>query len=74
MSKLNGIKKGQYRDSIISDTELKAVGKKLSESFMTNTLKTILKISIEKEGFLNTKVALNTIKDTLDGNMLTKWW
>ena len=60
--KINGIKKGQT-ETIISDTELKA-GKKLSESFMTNT-QNYLENKYRKDGFLNTKVTLNTIKDTI---------
>ena len=55
--KINGIKKGQT-ETIISDTELKA-GKKLSESFMTNT-QNYLENKYRKDGFLNTKVTLNT--------------
>jgi outer membrane protein insertion porin family len=63
--KINGIKKGQT-ETIISDTELKA-GKKLSESFMTNT-QNYLENKYRKDGFLNTKVTLNTIKDTIESN------
>ena len=63
--KINGIKKGQT-ETIISDTELKA-GKKLSESFMTNT-QNYLENKYRKDGFLNTKVTLNTIKDSIDSN------
>ena len=51
--KINGIKKGQT-ETIISDTELKA-GKKISESFMTNT-QNYLENKYRKDGFLNTKV------------------
>ena len=63
--KIKGIKKGRT-ESIISDTEL-TVGKKLSESFLTNT-QNYIENKYKKEGFLNTKVVLNTIKDTLEGN------
>ena len=63
--KIKGIKKGRI-ESIISDTEL-TVGKKLSESFLTNT-KNFIQNKYKKEGFLNTKVALNTIKDSVEGN------
>ena len=63
--KIKGIKKGRI-ESIISDTEL-TVGKKLSESFLTNT-QNYIQNKYKKEGFLNTKVVLNTIKDTLEGN------
>ena len=63
--KIKGIKKGRI-ESILSDTEL-TVGKKLSESFLTNT-KNFIQNKYKKEGFLNTKVVLNTIKDTVEGN------
>ena len=63
--KINGIKKGR-KESILTDTEL-TVGKKLSESFLTNT-QNYIQNKYKKEGFLNTKVVLNTIKDTVEGN------
>ncbi|MEK9612459.1 MAG: POTRA domain-containing protein, partial [Flavobacteriaceae bacterium] len=63
--KIVGLKKGRI-EGIISDTELTA-GKKLSESFLTNT-KNYIENKFRKEGFLNTKVSLNTIKDTLAGD------
>ena len=62
-----GIKKGK-REKIIDETDLKE-GKKLSESFLTNT-KNYLINKFQKEGFLNTKVYLNTKKDTLGDNTL----
>ena len=62
-----GIKKSK-REKIIDETDLKE-GKKLSESFLTNT-KNYLINKFQKEGFLNTKVYLNTRKDTLGENTL----
>jgi outer membrane protein insertion porin family len=63
--KINGLKKGTT-ETLIKDTEL-TKGKKLSESFLTNT-KNYIENKYKKEGFLNTKVALNTIKDTVGSN------
>lgn len=63
--KINGLKKGSV-ESLIKDTELTA-GKKLSESFLTNTKNYIVN-KYKKEGFLDTKVSLNTIKDTVGTN------
>lgn len=63
--KINGLKKGRI-ESVITDTELTS-GKKLSESFLTNT-KNYIENKYKKEGFLDTKVALNTIKDTVGAN------
>ena len=63
--KINGLKKGST-ESLIKDTELIA-GKKLSESFLTNTKNYIIN-KYRKEGFLDTKVSLNTIKDTIGTN------
>ena len=63
--KVNGLKKGKI-ETIIKDTELSA-GKKLSESFLTNT-KNYIENKYKKDGFLNTKVNLNTILDTVGKN------
>lgn len=63
--KINGVKKGKA-ETLIKDTELTA-GKKLSESFLTNT-KNYIQNKFKKEGFLNTKVNLNTILDTVGSN------
>ena len=63
--KINGIKKGKI-ETIIYETEL-TKGKKLSESFLTNTRNYIIN-KYKKEGFLNTKVALNIIPDTTEKN------
>jgi len=63
--KINGLKKGTT-ETLIKDTEL-IKGKKLSESFLTNT-KNYIENKYRKEGFLDTKVVLNTIKDTVGNN------
>ena len=63
--KIKGLKKGKI-ESIIKDTELTS-GKKLSESFLTNT-KNYIQNKYKKDGFLNTKVTLNTILDTVGKN------
>ena len=63
--KINGLKKTKI-EPILKETELKE-GKKLSESFLTNTKNYIIN-KFKKEGFLNTKVALNTIPDSLNTN------
>lgn len=63
--KINGIKKGKI-ETIIDETEL-TKGKKLSESFLTNTRNYIVN-KYKKEGFLNTKVVLNIIPDTTEKN------
>ncbi|MGB0366948.1 MAG: BamA/OMP85 family outer membrane protein [Flavobacteriaceae bacterium] len=63
--KINGLKKGKIQ-GIINDTELEK-GKKLSESFLTNTKNYIIN-KFKKDGFLNTKVTLNTIPDSTNIN------
>ena len=63
--KINGLKKSKIQP-LITDTELKA-GKKLSESFLANTKNYIIN-KFQKEGFLNTKVAFNTIEDSTNVN------
>ena len=63
--KINGLQKGKI-DAIIKDTDL-VEGKKLSESFLTNTKNYIIN-KYQKEGFLDTKVSLNTIKDSVGTN------
>ncbi|MAS16746.1 MAG: outer membrane protein assembly factor BamA [Flavobacteriaceae bacterium] len=65
--KINGIKKGQS-ESIIDETEL-SEGKRLSESFLTNT-KNYIENKFRKDGFLNTKVNLITRPDTIGSNKL----
>ncbi|MAU58032.1 MAG: outer membrane protein assembly factor BamA [Flavobacteriaceae bacterium] len=51
---------------MIEETDIKK-GKKLSESFLTNT-SNYIKNKYKKEGFLDTKVSINTIKDSIDKN------
>ncbi|MDA7777873.1 outer membrane protein assembly factor BamA [Flavobacteriaceae bacterium] len=63
--KVKGLKKGKI-EGIIKDTELTS-GKKLSESFLTNT-RNYIENKFKKDGFLNTKVTLNTILDTIGKN------
>ena len=63
--KINGIKKSKTQN-IIEETDIKK-GKKLSESFLTNT-KNYIKNKYKKEGFFDTKVSINTIKDSIDKN------
>ena len=63
--KINGIKKSKTQN-IIEETDIKK-GKKLSESFLTNT-KNYIKNKYKKEGFFDTKVSINTIKDSVDKN------
>ena len=63
--KINGVKKSKTQN-IIEETDIKK-GKKLSESFLTNT-KNYIKNKYKKDGFLDTKVNINTIKDSIDNN------
>ena len=65
--KVYGLRKGKM-ETLISETELTA-GKKLSESFLTNTKNYIVN-KYKKEGFLNTKVTLNTLPDSTATNQL----
>ena len=58
--KIEGLRKSKA-ETIIKETELTA-GKKLSESFLTNTKNYIIN-KYKKNGYLNTKVTLNTIQD-----------
>ena len=63
--KINGLKKGVI-ESLIKDTDL-TTGKKLSESFLTNT-KNYIENKYKKEGFLDSKVTLITTKDSIGEN------
>lgn len=65
--KINGLKKGKIQ-TIIKETELEK-GKKLSESFLTNT-KNYITNKYKDVGFLNTKVTLRTVPDTTQVNVL----
>ncbi len=63
--KIIGIKSGKI-DPLIDETEL-SPGKKLSESFLTNTKNYIIN-KFKKDGFINTKVNFNLIEDSLKSN------
>ena len=65
--KINGIKKNKIQN-ILKETDLDR-GKKLSESFLTNTKNYIVK-KFKKEGFLNTKVNIRNIEDSTQINTL----
>ncbi|MBT8235339.1 MAG: outer membrane protein assembly factor BamA, partial [Bacteroidia bacterium] len=62
---INGVKKRKVQD-IVNDTDLKK-GKKITESLIANT-KNFLQNKYKKQGYLNTKVAIATSKDTLGTN------
>ncbi|MGB5420399.1 outer membrane protein assembly factor BamA [Algibacter sp.] len=63
--KINGVKKGK-QESIITENKLKK-GTKVTENLITTT-KNFLEKKYKKDGFLNTKVHINTIevKDTIE--------
>ncbi len=63
--KINGVKKGKH-EGIISDNKLKK-GAKVTENLITTT-KNFLTKKYKKDGFLNTKVHINTIevKDSIE--------
>jgi len=65
--KITGIKKGQS-ETIIDETEL-SEGKRLSESFLTNT-KNYIENKFKKIGYLNTTVNLITSPDSIGSNKL----
>ncbi len=65
--KVTGIKT-KKAESILTDTDLKR-GKKLTESFLTNT-KNFIVNKYKKQGYLNTKVNLVTALDTAQTNSL----
>ncbi len=62
---INGVKKRKVQD-IVNDTDLKK-GKKITESLIANT-KNFLQNKYKKQGYLNTKVAIATSKDTVGTN------
>ncbi len=66
-AKITGIKK-KKAENIVNDTELKK-GKKVTESFLTNTKNYILN-KYKKQGFLNAKVNILTKPDTTQTNSL----
>ncbi|MFI1771878.1 outer membrane protein assembly factor BamA [Thalassobellus citreus] len=63
--KINGVKKSKF-EGIISDNKLKK-GTKVTENLITTT-KNFLEKKYKKQGFLNTKVHINTIdvKDSIE--------
>jgi outer membrane protein insertion porin family len=66
-AKITGIKK-KKAENIVKDTELKK-GKKVTESFLTNT-KNYLLTKYRKQGYLNAKVNILTKPDTTETNAL----
>ncbi|MFL2586857.1 MAG: outer membrane protein assembly factor BamA [Flavobacteriaceae bacterium] len=62
---IKGLKKGKI-ETIVKDTDIKK-GKKLSKNFLSTTKNYIIN-KYKKEGFLNTKVTINTKADTTDVN------
>ena len=65
--KINGIKKNKIQN-ILKETELDK-GKKLSESFLTNTKNYIVN-KFKKEGYLNTKINIRNLEDSTQVNTL----
>ena len=63
--KVNGVKKGKA-ETYIEETEL-SEGKRLSESFLTNT-KNYIRDELKKDGFLNSEVKLITVPDSIGSN------
>ena len=62
---IKGLKKGKV-ETIVKDTDIKK-GKKLSKNFLSTTKNYIIN-KYKKEGFLNTKVTIDTKADTTDVN------
>jgi outer membrane protein insertion porin family len=63
--KVNGVKKNKA-ETYIEETEL-SEGKRLSESFLTNT-KNYIRDELKKDGFLNSEVKLITVPDSIGSN------
>ena len=63
--KVNGVKKSKA-ETYIEETEL-SEGKRLSESFLTNT-KNYIRNELKKDGFLNSDVKLITVPDSIGSN------
>tara|TARA_B000000565_G_scaffold81115_1_gene58749 strand:- start:1334 stop:3916 length:2583 start_codon:yes stop_codon:yes gene_type:complete len=63
--KVNGVKKSKA-EAYIEETEL-SEGKRLSESFLTNT-KNYIRDELKKDGFLNSEVKLITVPDSIGSN------
>ena len=64
--KIKGVKKGKSEE-IIKETDLKK-GKIVNENLLTTT-KNYIENKYKKEGFYNTKVAINTIPDSTNSNV-----
>ena len=64
--KIKGVKKGK-RDELIKEIDLKK-GKVVNENLVTTT-KNYIENKYKKVGFYNTKVAINTIPDSLGTNV-----
>ncbi len=62
---MNGVKDRKV-DEIIKDTDLKK-GKKITESLIANS-KNYIQNKYKKKGYFNTKVYINTVKDTSETN------
>jgi len=63
--KVNGVKNSKA-ETYIEETEL-SEGKRLSESFLTNT-KNYIRDELKKDGFLNSQVKLITVPDSIGSN------
>ena len=63
--KVNGVK-NRKAETYIEETEL-SEGKRLSESFLTNT-KNYIRDELKKDGFLNSEVKLITVPDSIGSN------
>ena len=63
--KIQGVKKGKI-DGLIKDNSL-TKGKIVNENLITTT-KNYIENKYKKDGFYNTKVSINTIPDTTNGN------
>ena len=65
--KVNGVKNSKA-ETYIEETEL-SEGKRLSESFLTNT-KNYIRDELKKDGFLNSEVKLITVPDSIGSNKI----
>ena len=65
--RINGIKKGKA-ETYEKETEL-SEGKRLSESFLTNT-KNYIRNELKKDGYLNSEVKLVTVPDSIGSNRI----
>ena len=65
--KINGVKKSKA-ETFEKETEL-SEGKRLSESFLTNT-KNYIESDLKKVGYLNSKVNIVSVPDSIGSNKL----